>query len=163
MIPLFDYILLAISISICFFHKEVNKLLKKNVNSDSKFTTEAFIKDVIISLPLMIIIYRDMAYGSFGFNNLGIPISFNRNIDYILKVLGAYGMIQVLAQDTGLKTGIFQRNSVQKAILFAPIALGSGFGITGNKSMALISVLFYYHFKYAISNNVTSPVCFEDV
>jgi len=133
------------------------------VDKDSKYTLEQLVVDTLISLPLLVIIYRDMAYGSFGFNKLGIPKSWNKNIDYALKTLGAYGMIQVLAQDTGLKTGVFQRNTVQQALLFAPIALGSGFGITGNKSMALISVLFYYHFKYAISDNVTSSVCFEDV
>ena len=160
---LFDYILLATVVVICIFHKNVNKLIGKKVDKDSKYSVDSLVKDIFISLPIFTILYRDMAYGSFGFNKLGLPKSFNSSVDYFLKALGAYGMIQVLAQDTGLKTGIFQRNTVQQALMFAPIALGTGFGVTSNRSMALISVLFYYHLKYAISNNITSPVCFEDV
>lgn len=159
----FDFVLLLLAILICVFHREINHLMNKEVDPDKPYTAYNFTKDVIISIPLISIVVRDMLYNSFSFQKLGVPKSMNKHVDYILLTSAAYGMIQVLAQDTGLKTGIFQRNTVQQALLFAPIALGSGYGVTSNRSMALIAVLGYYHLKYAVSNNVTSPVCFEEV
>jgi len=161
--PLFDYMLIALAVLMCVFHREINRALHKDVGADKRYTAYDFAKDLLISVPLLTIIARDMMYGSFSFENLGVNTKLNKHIDYTLLTLAAYGMIQVLAQDTGLKTGIFQRNTVQQAILFAPIALGSGYGVTSNRSMALVAMLGYYHLKYAVSNNVTSPVCFEDV
>ena len=159
----FDYLLLVTCILMTVFHREINQLVGKEVDPKKPYSLEHFMKDLFLSLPLLMIIFRDMMYNSFSFQQLGVPKSFNKHIDYVLLTAAAYGMIQVLAQDTGLKTGIFQRNTVQQAILFAPIALGSGYGVTSNRSMALIAVLMYYHLKYVISNNVTSPVCFEEV
>jgi hypothetical protein len=162
---LFDYGLLTVSVSICVFHKRVNSFLDKTNEKGNRqmYGTSDFLKDLLISLPLLTMIVRDMFYNSFSFETMGLPSSLNKHVDYILLMLGAYGMIQVLAQDTGIKTGVFQRNTVQQVILFAPIALGTGYGVTSNRSMALMAVLAYYHMKYAISNNVTSPVCFEEV
>jgi len=162
MLQFIDFTLFIVVILICVFHKHVNKTLDKKVDPN-KYTLSDFSKDLLISLPLIFIIYRDLMYGSFSIEKFGLPESMNKSLDYILLMLGAYGMIQVLAQDTGIKTGLYQRNTVQQVLLFAPIALGSGYGVTSDRSIALMATLLYFHMKYAISNNVTSNVCFEDV
>jgi hypothetical protein len=118
---------------------------------------------IILSIPLLSIIFLDIKYGMFSLRNLGIPKSWNTSLNKLMKTAGAYGMVQILAQDSGLKTGIVQRDTVQSALYFAPVAAGIAFTICDNRSQAFISVLLYYHLKYAISNGMTSTVCFEDI
>jgi hypothetical protein len=130
---------------------------------DSREISSVFIRSIILSIPLLSIIFLDIKYGMFSLRNLGIPKSWNTSLNKLMKTAGAYGMVQILAQDSGLKTGTIQRDTVQSVLYFAPVAAGMAFTICDNRSQAFISVLLYYHLKYAISNNKTSTVCFEDV
>ena len=130
---------------------------------DSREISSIFIRSFILSIPLISIIFLDIKYGMFSLRNLGIPKSWNTPLNKLMKTAGAYGMVQILAQDSGLKTGTIQRDTVQSVLYFAPVAAGMAFTICDNRSQAFISVLLYYHLKYAISNNKTSTVCFEDV
>ena len=150
------YSLLCIQICLIIFHKPVNMFLDDN-------QTPTTMKYLLLSLPLFAIIYADVMNSLFSFKNLGIPVSMNKKMNSVLSILGAYGVIQILAQDTGLKTGVIQRDTVQSGILFAFIALGMGYITSDNRSFSMIATLMYFHMKYVISDNKTLPVCFEDV
>ena len=108
--------------------------------------------------------YYDLNYSTFSFNNLKINkyIS-NKTINYILRVLGAYGIIQVLAQDIGIKTGILQRQIMQYKIIQFLLYIGTAYAITNNRSEAIVGGALYFILKYSVSNGKTSTVCFEDV
>jgi hypothetical protein len=121
------------------------------------------IKYTLFSIPLLIIVFYDVQYSSFSLKNLGLPVKYNDKVNYLLQILGSYGIIQILAQDSGLKTGEIQRDTVQHHWLFSLMALGMAYSVTSNRSQSMIAVLMYYHLKYAISNNRTATVCFEDV
>ena len=86
-----------------------------------------------------------------------------KNVNYILRILGAYGIIQILAQDMGLKTGYVQRELVQSKIIQFLIFSGTAFALTNDISQAIIGTLLYFILKYSVSNNHTSSVCFERI
>jgi len=155
--PYFQYTLLAVHILFIFFHKELNRRFDKlELNTP-------LIKYILFSTPLLMIVFYDVHYSSFSLRNLGLPVKYNDQVNYILQILGSYGIIQILAQDSGLKTGEIQRDTVQHHWLFSVMALGMAYSVTSNRSQSMIAVLMYYHLKYIISNNKTAPVCFEDV
>ena len=123
-----------------------------------------YIKVGILLIPLMIFMYYDIKYSSFSFKNLGITqyIS-NETSNYVLRILGALGIIQVLAQDIGIKTGIVQRNFVQLPVMQFMLYFGTAFAITNNRSEAMVGAFLYFILKYGVSSGRTGPVCFEDV
>lgn len=157
----FQYIMLALEIYMIVNYKKVNEWIDKYITSDK--SNSFFIKKLILSIPLILITYYDIRYSSFSLKNLGLNPLYNDPLNQILFILGSYAIIQVLAQDSGIKTGLLQRDTVQLNILFAIIAVGMAYSVTRNRSQSIIAVLLYYHFKYIISNNETSSVCFEDV
>jgi len=152
----FAIVLLVIQTFIMYNYKSMNKLHRDYNIDDHVFF-------LLISIPLLIITFYDVKYNTFSLKQLGIPVKYNENINYMLNLFGSYGIIQILAQDSGLKTGKVQRDTIQNTALFSVIALGMAFSVTSNRSQSLIAVLYYFHLKYVISNNKTSPVCFEDV
>lgn len=148
--------LLLLEIGLIAYYKELNsKIDQWKVNRAWYF--------FVVSLPLLLITYMDMMHNAFSLEKMGLSKRYNRQVNYLLRLFGSYGMIQILAQDSGLKTGQIQRDTVQKAALFSLIALGTAFSVTSNRSQALVGVMYYFHLKYVISNNKTAPVCFEDV
>lgn len=138
------------------FHKPINKKAEE-------YKINKYVYYYIISIPLFMMTYLDVMYDAYSLRNIGVPEKYNARINYMLNLFGSYGMIQILAQDSGLKTGEVQRDTVQKSLLFTLIALGMAFSVTNNRSQSFIAVLYYFHLKYVISNNKTSPVCFEDI
>jgi hypothetical protein len=150
------YLLLVLEILLIVYYKQLNAKM-----DDWKINKALFFS--VVSIPLLLITYLDIMYNTFSLKSLGLSKKYDRQINYVLSLFGSYGMIQILAQDSGLKTGEIQRDTVQKSLLFSLIALGTAFSITANRSQAMIGVLYYFHLKYIISNNKTSPVCFEDV
>ena len=87
----------------------------------------------------------------------------NLNLDEVLKIGAAYGILQVLAQDLGIKTGKKQRDLVQSKPVQIFLMYSGGFAVTGDHKTAVIATLLYYFLKYVYSNGETSAVCFEDV
>jgi|TARA_B100001093_G_scaffold312106_1_gene297850 hypothetical protein len=87
----------------------------------------------------------------------------NLNLDEVLKIGAAYGILQVLAQDLGIKTGKKQRDLVQSKPVQIFLMYSGGFAVTGDHKTAFISTIIYYFLKYVYSNGETSGVCFEDV
>ena len=78
-------------------------------------------------------------------------------------VLAAYGVIQILAQDLGIKTGKKQRDLVQKLPVQIAIFFSTAYMITSNVMLSLITISIYFGLKYYYSKGITSAVCFEEV
>lgn len=122
----------------------------------------SYIYKFLLSIPLLLMIYYDTWYSSFSLKNMGIPSEQNRKINQILFILGSYGIIQVLAQDTGQRTGIDQRDLIQTSIIFAFLCIGQAYSITSNRSQSIIAMFLYFHLRWVISDRL-SAVCFEDL
>lgn len=160
--PYFQWVVYGIQFLMLVFHKRINRAFDEHVNPEKKRWIN-FLKKVVYTLPILTIAYYDIRYSSFSFKNLGIPPEYNDRINQIFFILGSYGVIQVLAQDSGLKTGLYQRETVQTHIWFAFMAVGMAFSLTNNRSQSVLAMILYFHMKYVISDNVTSPVCFEEI
>lgn len=81
----------------------------------------------------------------------------------IVLVLAAYGIVQVLAQDLGIKTGKKQRDLVQKLPVQIALLYAGAYTVTEDINLALITTGIYLFLKYVYSEGKTSSVCFEDV
>ena len=110
-------------------------------------------------LPLVLLIVYDAAH-----NPLHRFFPFpDRWANYVLRVAGGYGIVQVLAQDLGLKTGAFQRDVVQQEGVQFLLLWGGAFAVTGHRSEGLVAALLYFVLKHHVSAGETSSVCFEGV
>ena len=81
----------------------------------------------------------------------------------LLLILGAYGIVQVLAQDLGIKTGKKQRDLVQKLPVQILLLFAGAYTVTNDVELAIYTTAIYYGLKYIYSNGETSNVCFEEV
>lgn len=81
----------------------------------------------------------------------------------ILSIGTAYGILQVLAQDLGIKTGKKQRDLIQKIPVQIFLLYSAAFTVTNDYYLSFISTSIYYILKYIYSDGKTSSVCFEDV
>jgi hypothetical protein len=149
---LFQWIVLFLQIYLIYNYKTVNELFDKYFdNSDN----QQYIKKLILTLPLLSMIYYDIRYSSFSLKNMGVDPAYNDTIKQILNILGSYAIIQILSQDTGLKTTILQRDFMQTHLLFIFISIGMAYSVTQNRSQSILALILYYHLKYVIGNNVT--------
>lgn len=134
----------------------------------------SFVKLVIYLLPLILVIYYDVKYSAFSVKNIanklfGVPLDLvhwkeiNRKINYVLNVIGAYGIIQVLAQDIGLKTGKNQAELIRQSLVQWIVFTGTAFCVLNNRSEAMIGATVYFVLKLNFSKNETQDVCFQDV
>lgn len=160
--PYFQWVMYGLQLLLIMYHKPINRFLEHHVNPEKKKWI-TFVKKVVYTIPILAIAYYDIRYSSFSLKNLGVNPDYNHNINQVLFILGSYGLIQVLAQDSGLKTGLVQRETVQTHIWFAFMAVGMAFSLTNNRSQSILALIIYFHLKYVISDNMTSPVCFEEV
>lgn len=87
----------------------------------------------------------------------------DKNQTNITLVLAAYGIIQVLAQDLGIKTGKKQRDLVQKLPVQVALFFSAAYMVTGDVLLSLVTISIYFGLKYYYSKGETSPVCFEEV
>ena len=87
----------------------------------------------------------------------------NTNLHKVFMVSAAYGIIQVLAQDLGIKTGEKQRDLIQTIPVQMIVFYSAGYFVTDNYFLAFISMSMYFFLKYVYSEGETSTVCFEDV
>ena len=109
---------------------------------------------MILSIPLLLMIYYDIRYSSFSFKNLGFDPAYNNTIKQVLNILGSYAIIHIFAEDTGLKTTNLQTNFLQSHTLFIFISVGMSYSITQNRSQSILALLSFYHLKFVISQNV---------
>lgn len=85
------------------------------------------------------------------------------NPQNVMMVLAAYGIIQVLAQNLGIKTGKKQRDLIQSEPVLFAVLFSSAFAFTDSYQLALASTVLYYFLKYFYSSGRTADVCFEEV
>ena len=112
-------------------------------------------------LPIFPIIYYDLFYKSFSLHNLGVnSVKKNRYINTILRLFGSYVIIQVAAQDLGVKTGTVQSDFIKLSFMQAVLYIGCAFAITQDRSEAFLAALVYFQLKY-FGSNVTKDVCFD--
>lgn len=91
------------------------------------------------------------------------PSKLSEKYEKIVLILAAYGIVQILAQDLGVKTGKKQRDLIQKIPIQISLLFAGAYTVTNDTNLALISVGIYYILKYYYSEGITSNVCFEDV
>ena len=84
-------------------------------------------------------------------------------LNNIITILGTYGIIQVLAQDLGIKTGKKQRDLIQKQPVQFIMLYSGAFTVTSSHMNSLMTVFLYYFLKIVYSGGETSSVCFEEV
>lgn len=159
----FQHFLILILI-ICFFnYKKINEKMNKNVYDKIKNKKVNYYSKLLFSLfPIFIILFLDIKYSSFSMKNLGaIKYMSSDNINTIFKLFGAYCLIQVAAQDFGIKTGEVQGEFFKKPIIQFFIFAGVALALTQNRSVAIIAALVYFQMKFFVSENITKEVCFE--
>jgi len=120
----------------------------------------------IVLMIVLGIIFLSIIYIGYGgnpyFSTVRIAIEKyfpSRTLSYILNILGSYGVIQVLAQDLGIKSGLKQieitHNEFSQFILY----WGMAFALTDNRTESLAGVLLYFYLKYIVSKNETAESC----
>lgn len=138
--------------------KKQNENNKKLINDIKKLSPNI----LFCLLGICVMIYIDVDNNVIP--HFGLDYIFSKNSQqYVLRVIGSYGIIQVLAQDLGIKTGTLQRDIIQNPLIQFIILFAAGFSITSNRNEAFLGTLVYYILKYPISRGKTSAVCFEDV
>ena len=161
--PYFQHILLFFLLFSYSNYKKVNEKLDKEVYSKFKNKTiNYYLKIIIPLIPIFIILYLDMKYSSFSMKNLGVTCFIpNKSLNSILKLLGGYCLIQVAAQDVGLKTGSTQADFVRLPTFQFFMYIGVAFALTQDRSIAIIAALLYFQMKFFVSRGITKDVCFE--
>lgn len=91
------------------------------------------------------------------------PTKLEGNLEKLVLILAAYGIVQILAQDLGIKTGRKQRDLIQKNPVQALLFFSGAYTVTNDTNLSVITVAIYYILKYIYSDGETSNVCFEDV
>ena len=95
--------------------------------------------------------------------SLSLDLIKNLTMDDFLKIGAAYGILQILAQDLGIKTGKKQRDLVQKLPVQISLLFSASYYITEDVKLSLCTVALYYGLKYYYSEGETSNVCFEKI
>jgi len=160
--PYFQHVLIVV-LSISFMnYKAINEKLDKHVYNKMKNKKMSNYSKLIFLIPILVILFLDIKYSSFSMKNLGITTYISNDIiNNLLKLFGAYGLIQVAAQDFGNKTGDIQADFFKIPFLQFLIYVGIAFSLTQNRSMAIIGALLYFQMKFFVSENITKDVCFE--
>jgi hypothetical protein len=159
----FQHVLIILLLYCYGNYKKVNEKLDKEIYSKIKNKQMNYLSKIIIPLiPVFIILYLDLTYSSFSMSNLGITsyIS-NEKFNSLLKLIGGYCIIQVAAQDVGVKTGSTQADFVKLPIFQFFMYMGVAFSLTQNRSMAIIAALLYFQMRFFVSAGITKDVCFE--
>ena len=161
--PYFQYILIVLLLISYSNYKKINETLDKNVYDKIKNERlKKFIEIFIPLIPIIVIFYLDITYSSFSMISLGVTnyIS-NKTLNSFLKVMGGYCLIQVAAQDIGIKTGTIQSDFAKQPILQFLMYVGVAYALTQDRSMAIIACLLYFQMKFFISRGITKDVCFD--
>jgi hypothetical protein len=78
----------------------------------------------------------------------------------IFRVIGAYGIIVVFAQDIGVRTGCRQAMLTQHPIVQLMIFISVAFSVTDDFGQSFTGAFIYFVLKYFVSRGVTNDVCF---
>ena len=145
-----------------FLYENVYKKIYDKIDSNiENNNVRTFIKSFIALLPILPIIYYDFFYKSFSIYNLGIKsVKKNRYINTTLRLFGSYVIIQVAAQDLGVKTGTVQSDFIKLSLMQVVLYAGCAYAITQDRSEAILAALIYFQLKY-FGSNITKDVCFD--
>ena len=165
--PYFQHCVIILLLFSYSNYKKINKKLNKYVYSKIKkiFKNDiiSYYSKIFISLiPIFVILYLDLSFRSFSMKNLGVTNYISNNtINSILKLMGGYCLVQVAAQDVGLKTGEIQGEIIKLPALQFFLYSGVSYALTQDRSIAIISTLLYFQMKFFVSDGITKDVCFE--
>jgi len=162
-LPYFQHILIGLLLLSYTYYKTINEILDKYIYNNIKYNRlKDFLKIFISLLPIFIILYLDLNYNRFSMHNLGITkyIS-NETVDTLFNLMGGYCLIQVAAQDIGIKTGTIQSDFIKLPIIQFFLYSGVANMATQNRSLAIIASLLYFQMKYFVSDGITKDVCFD--
>ena len=155
------FVLLSFIFKDFLYENVYKKIYDKMDSSIGNTNVRAFIKSFIALFTILPIIYYDFVYKSFSIHNLGIKsVKNNRYINTMLKIFGSYVIIQVAAQDLGVKTGTVQSDFIKLSFMQVVLYIGCAYAITQDRSEAILAALVYFQLKY-FSSNVTKDVCFD--
>ena len=145
-----------------FLYENIYEKIYNKIDSNIENNNiRSFIKSFIALLPILPILYYDILYKSFSIHNLGIKsVKNNRYINTMLRLFGSYVIIQVAAQDLGVKTGTVQSDFIKLSFMQVVLYVGCAFAITQDRSEAFLAALVYFQLKY-FGSNVTKDVCFD--
>lgn len=147
----FQYTVLLFQIWMIRNYRTVNTFIDKYL--DPLKENSKYIKQFILTVPLLSMIYYDIRYSSFSLKNLGVPPKYNDTIKQVLNILGSYALIQIFSSDTGFKSSALQVEMLQTHILFVVISIGMAYSLTQNRSQSIIALIMFYHYKYVIGQN----------
>lgn len=167
--PIFLLFVVAVIVYYNKTNRTLNNLLgKKNDNIEKNQENLHNLWDIVKNdgvrimlglLPLIILFYLDINYSMFSMGGLRITkIITSHKLNYVLRVLGAYGIVQVLAQDLGVRTGDLQHKIVTTKSIQGLIFFGTAYAITDNRSEALLGTLLYFYLKYIVSRGETKDL-----
>ena len=162
-LPYFQHILISLLLLSYTYYKKINEILDKYFYNNIKYNIlNDFLKIFISLLPIFVILYLDLNYNRFSMQNLGITkyIS-NETVNTLFNLMGGYCLIQVAAQDIGIKTGTIQSDFIKLPIIQFFLYSGVANMATQNRSLAIIASLLYFQMKYFVSDGITKDVCFD--
>lgn len=81
---------------------------------------------------------------------------------FIMRIIGAYGIIQVFAQDIGLPSGCKQLKLMHNIYTQVFIFTCSAYAVTDDLIQSFIGTTIYFLLKYIYSKNKTTNSCFPD-
>lgn len=165
--PYFQHVFIGLLVFSFYNWEKINKTLEEKIYKpiQNKFKNETITLSTKISvalIPIIVMLFLDIKYSSFSMNNLGVTKYVpSEIINTLLKLIGGYCIIQVAAQDVGIRTGGVQADFVKLPLLQFLMYAGVAFALTQNRSMALIASLTYFQLKFFGSLGKTKDVCFE--
>ena len=78
----------------------------------------------------------------------------------ILKIIGAYGIVVVFAQDVGIKTGCRQAKLVHNPYMQTLLLTAVAYSVTDDFYQSLSGALVYFVLKFVVSKKTVNDVCF---
>jgi len=140
------------------FYKKIYDRIDLHIEHNN---VRAFIKSFIALSSILPIIYYDFFYKSFSMYSLGFKsVKNNRYINTMLRLCGSYVIIQVAAQDLGVKTGTIQSDFIKLSFIQVVLYIGCAYAITRDRSEAFLAALIYFQLKY-FGSDITKDVCFD--
>ena len=135
--------------------------IEKNNNSKISYFKPEYkffwIVQLVCILLFVFVIYNDIYTNFLSFGKLGITkLVSNKVLNYILKTLGAYGLIQVFSQDMGIPTGNFQMAITHYPISKLILLFSTGFALTGDRSESLIATILYFYLRNVLSTKLVT-------
>lgn len=83
-------------------------------------------------------------------------------IQFTMRIIGSYGVIQVFAQDIGVSTGCKQAKITQNIFVQILMFTCSAYAVTDDFIQSFAGTLIYIMMKYIYSKNKTLDVCFPN-